>query len=169
MWKGREKSWKLKSLRLVFSLSFIPVSLYILYQVWKKQDGHPGLWLVETFSTSPLKLLNGIQRNLTASNFLNARPLPSLCFSGRFEKQDGHPSLWLAETFWTSCLKLLNRIWQNLTENKILTSSTKVCVFLADQNTKMTVPASYWLRAFLLLLSLSLWKSLVNYAGTMRA
>ena len=31
----------------------------------EKQDGRPGLWLAETFSTSPLKPLNGIQRNLT--------------------------------------------------------------------------------------------------------
>ena len=31
------------------------------------QDGRPGLWLAETFSTSPLKPLNGIQRNLTGS------------------------------------------------------------------------------------------------------
>ena len=46
---------------------------YVLYQVcvfwadWKKQDGCPGLWLAETFSTSPLKPLNRIQRNLTGS------------------------------------------------------------------------------------------------------
>ena len=33
----------------------------------KKQDGRPGLWLAETFSTSPLKLLNGIQGNLIGS------------------------------------------------------------------------------------------------------
>ena len=33
----------------------------------EKQDGHPGLWLAETFSTSPLKPLNGIQRNLIGS------------------------------------------------------------------------------------------------------
>ena len=32
-----------------------------------KQDGRPGLWLAETFSTSPLKPLNGIQRNLTGN------------------------------------------------------------------------------------------------------
>ena len=31
----------------------------------KKQDGRPGLWLAETFSTSPLKPLNRIQPNLT--------------------------------------------------------------------------------------------------------
>ena len=31
----------------------------------EKQDGHPGLWLAETFLTSPQKLLKGIQRNWT--------------------------------------------------------------------------------------------------------
>ena len=33
----------------------------------EKQDGPPGLWLAETFLTSPLKSLKGIQRNLTGS------------------------------------------------------------------------------------------------------
>ena len=33
----------------------------------EKQDGRPGLWLAETFSTSPLKPLNRIQWNLTGS------------------------------------------------------------------------------------------------------
>ena len=33
----------------------------------EKQDGPPGIWMSETFSTSPLKPLNGIQRNLTGS------------------------------------------------------------------------------------------------------
>ena len=33
----------------------------------ENQDGCPGLWLTETFSTSPLKPLNGIQQNLTGS------------------------------------------------------------------------------------------------------
>ena len=33
----------------------------------EKQDGHPGIWLAKAFSTSPLKPLNGIQRNLTGS------------------------------------------------------------------------------------------------------
>ena len=46
----------------------------------EKQDGRPDLWLVETFSTSPLKLLNWTQRNLTRSK--TQCPLQSLCFSG---------------------------------------------------------------------------------------
>ena len=33
----------------------------------EKQDGRRGLWLAETFSTSSLKPLNGIPRNLTGS------------------------------------------------------------------------------------------------------
>ena len=33
----------------------------------EKQDGRPGLWFAETFSTSPLKPLNGIHWNLTGS------------------------------------------------------------------------------------------------------
>ena len=33
----------------------------------EKQDSRPCLWLAETFSTSSLKPLNGIQRNLTGS------------------------------------------------------------------------------------------------------
>ena len=48
--------------------------LNVLYKVHvffsaqsEKQDGRPGLWLAETFSTSPLKRLNGIQRNLTGT------------------------------------------------------------------------------------------------------
>ena len=52
---------------------YMKQDLNILYQVcvfqadWKKQDCRPGLWLAETFSTFPLKSLNGIQQNMTGS------------------------------------------------------------------------------------------------------
>ena len=45
----------------------------VLYQVcafsggFEKQDGRPSLWLAESFSTSPQKPLNGIQRHVTGS------------------------------------------------------------------------------------------------------
>ena len=104
---------------------------FVLFGPIKK--GRHGLWLAETFSTSPLWPLNKIQRNLTGSKILTSsakfvlfdetwqearyqRPLQSLCFSGRSEKQNGRPGLWLAETFSTSPL---NGIQQNLTGNKI--------------------------------------------------
>ena len=78
----------------------------------EEQDGRTGLWLAETFSTSLLKLLNGIQRNLTGSKI-----------------SDGRPGLWLAETFSTSPLKPLNGIQRNLTWSKISMSSTKFVFF----------------------------------------
>ena len=91
----------------------------------EKQNGRPGLWFAETFSTSPLKPPNGIQRNLIGSKI--SRPLPSFFFFflDRSEKQNGRPGLWLADLFSTSHLKLLNGIQGNLTESKISSSSTK--------------------------------------------
>ena len=92
-----------------------------------KQDGRPGLWLDETFSTSALKRLNGIQRNLTGSKI--SMSSTEFVFLGRSEKQDDRPGLWLDETFSTSPLKPLNRIQWNLTGSKISTSSTKFVFF----------------------------------------
>ena len=82
--------------------------------------GRPGLWLAEAFLTSPLKLSNGIQQNLTGSKIAMSSTM--LVFSGQSEKRDGRPCLWLAETFTTSPL---NGIQRNLTGSKISTSSTK--------------------------------------------
>ena len=93
----------------------------------EKQDGRPGLWLAETFWTSPLKPLNEIQRNLTGSKISTSST--KFVFSGRSEKQEGRPGLWLAETFSTSPLKPLNRIQRNLTGSKISMSSTKFVFF----------------------------------------
>ena len=77
-----------------------------------------------TFSTSPLKPLNGIHRNLTGSKISTSST--KFVFFGRSEKQDGCPGLWLAETFSTS-LKPLNRIQRNLTGSKITTSLPSLC------------------------------------------
>ena len=50
----------------------------------EEQDGRPGFWLAETFSTSPLKLLNGIQRNLTERKILMSST--KFVFFGPIEK-----------------------------------------------------------------------------------
>ena len=55
----------------------------------EKQDGRPGLWLAETFSTSPLKPLNRIQRNLTGRKISTSST--KFVVFGRSEKQDGCP------------------------------------------------------------------------------
>ena len=67
--------------------------------------------------------------NKTWQKARSQRPLPGLCFSGRWEKQDGGFGLWLADTFSTSPLKLLIGIQRNLTGSKISTSSTKYVFF----------------------------------------
>ena len=120
----------------------------------KKQDGFLCIWLAETFLTSPLKLLNGIQRNLTGSKISMST---TKLFSGRSENQDGCPGLWLAETFLTSPLQPLNRIQQNLTGSKISMFSTKFVFFRLIRKIKWPPIASDWLRYFLLLL-LNHWK-----------
>ena len=55
----------------------------------EKQDGRLRLWLAETFSTFPLKPLNGIQRNLTWSKI--ATSSTKFVFFGPIRKQDGRP------------------------------------------------------------------------------
>ena len=63
----------------------------------EKQDSRPVLWLAETFLTSPMKALNGIQRNLTESKFSTSST--KFVFYGLIQKQYGRPGLWLAETY----------------------------------------------------------------------
>ena len=59
-WTKFNETWlEARSQRPLPSLCFLGRS--------EKQDGRPGLWLADTFSTSPLNLLNGIQLNLTGS------------------------------------------------------------------------------------------------------
>ena len=121
-WTEFNETWQeARSQRPLPSLCFLGRS--------EKQDGRPGLWLAETFSTSSLKPLNGIQWNLTGSK-ISTSSTKFVFFWLIGKKQDGRPGLWLAETFSTSPLKPLNGIQRNSSGSKISTSSTKF-VFLA--------------------------------------
>ena len=93
----------------------------------EKQDGRPGLWLVETFSTSPLKPLNGIQRNLTGSKISTSST--KFVFFGLIGKTRWPPLPLIGWDIFTSPLKLLNRIQRSLTGSKISMSSTKFVFF----------------------------------------
>ena len=109
----------------------------------EKQNGGPGLWLVETILTSPLKPLNGIQRNLTWSKISTSST--KFVFFGPIRKKDGRTGLWLAEIFSTSPLKLLNKIQRNLTGSKISTSSTKFLLFWPIGKTRwLPLPLIGW-------------------------
>ena len=61
----------------------------------EKQDGRPGLWLAETFSTSPLKPLNWIQQNLIGGKI--SKPSTKFVFFGPIGKTRWPPpsSDWL--------------------------------------------------------------------------
>ena len=108
-----------RSQRPLLSLCFLGRS--------EKQDGRLGLWFAETFSTSTLKPLIGIQRNMTGRKI--SMSSTKFVFFRPIGKQDGRPGLWLAETFSTSSLKLLIGIQRNLRGSKISTSSTKFVFF----------------------------------------
>ena len=65
------------------------------------------------------------------------RPLPSLCFLGRLEKQDGRPGRDIFD--FSSETAELN--WMKLDSKKDLNVLYEVCVFRADQKTKMAALA----------------------------
>ena len=77
-WTETNKTWQeARSQCPLPSLCFLGQS--------EKQDGRPGLWLAETFSTSPLKPLNRIQRNLTRSKISTSST--KFVFFGLISKQ----------------------------------------------------------------------------------
>ena len=62
------------------------VYVFRAYRKKKNKNGLPCLWLAETFSTSPLKPLNGIQWNLTGSNI--SMSSTKFVFFGPIEKKN---------------------------------------------------------------------------------
>ena len=115
-----------------------------------KKDGRPDLWLAETFSISPLKLLNGIQRNLTGSKI--ATSSTKFVFFGPIGKTKWpawHLIDWdifdfSSETAEPNSTKLYRK-----QDRHVL---YLVCVFWADRKNKMATLTSDLLRQFRLLL-----------------
>ena len=161
--------------------------LNVLYQVrvlsgWsEKQDGGPGLWLSDTFLTSSLKPLNGIQRILTRSKistsstkFVFFRPRPigkirwpsrSVIFSAPEPKAQVHYCDQALSVVRPSVVRpsLTFHIFNFSSETTERNSTTldrkhdlnvlyQVCVFRVGPKNKMAALASDWLRHFRLLL-----------------
>ena len=121
-----------------------------LYQVCVfRADCRPGLWLAETFSTSPLKPLNGIHRNLTGRKI----PTPStkFVFFGPIGKTRWPPwpligwdiFYFSSETAEWNSTKL---------DRKLDLKALYQYIFLADWENKMAALAPDWPRHFGLLL-----------------
>ena len=128
----------------------LPSLLLVFLGPSEKQDGRPGLWLAETFSTSPLKLLNGIHRNLKGKQDLIILYQVCVFQADRKNKMAALASdlprhfrllLW---NHWTE----FNKTWQEARSQHPLPC---LC-FRADRKNKMAALASDWLRHFWLLL-----------------
>ena len=129
--------------------------LDIVYQVcvfWadrKKQDVHPGFWLAETFSTSPLKPLNGIQRNLTGNKISTSST--KFVFFGLIGKTRWPPWPLIGCDIFDFSSETAEQNSRKLDRKQDLNVLYQVCVFRADRKNKMAALASDWLRHFLLL------------------
>ena len=120
LWTELNETWQeARSQRPLPSLCFSGQS--------EKQDGHPGIWLAETFSTSPMKPLNRIQWNLIGSKMSTSST--KFVFFGRIRKTRWPPWPLIGWEFSTSPLKPLNGIQRNMKGSKMSSSSTKF-VFL---------------------------------------
>ena len=128
--------------------------LNVLYQVSvfqaerEKQDGRPGLWLVETFFTSPLKPLNGIQQNLTGSK-ISMSYIKFVFFGSIGKRRWLHWSLIGWDIFDFSS-ETAERNSTKLDRKQDLNVLYQVSVFQAERKNKMAALASDWLRHFLL-------------------
>ena len=116
----------------------------------EKQDGRPGLWLAETFSTCPLKPLNGIQGNLTGSKISTSST--KFVFFGPIGTTRWPPWPLIGWDIFDFSSETAERNSTKLDRKQDLNILYQVCVFRADLKNKMAALASDWPRHFRLLL-----------------
>ena len=108
------------------------------------------LSLTFTFLTSPLKPLNRIQQNLTGSKISTSST--KFVFFGPIGKTRWPPRALIGRDTSDFFSKTAEGNSTKLDRKQDLNVLYQVCVFRADQKTKMAALASDWLRHFLLLL-----------------
>ena len=101
----------------------------------EKQDGRPGLWLAEIFSTSPLKPLNGIQQNLIGSK--SSTSSTKFVFFGRMGKTRWPPWPLIGWDIFDFSSETAEGNSRKLDRKQDLKVFYQVCVYRADQSTKM--------------------------------
>ena len=127
-WTEFNETWQeARSQRPLQSLCFLGRS--------EKQDGRPGLWLAETFSTSPLEPLNGIQRNLTGSKI--SMSSTKFVFFGPIGKTRWPPWPLIGWDIFDFSSEIAERNWTKLDRKKDLKVLYQVCAFWADRKNKM--------------------------------
>ena len=116
----------------------------------EKQDGRPGLWLAETFLTSPLKPLNGIQQNFIVSKISTFSS--KFVFFGPIRETRWPPWPLIGWDIFDFSSETAERNSMKLDRKQDLNVLYQVCVFQADKKNKMAALASDWLRHFRVLL-----------------
>ena len=109
----------------------------------EKQDGRPGLWLAETFTTSPLKPMNGIQRNLTGSKISTSST--KFVFFGPIKKIRRPPWPLIGWDIFDFSSETAEWNSTKLDSKEDLNVLFQVYVFRADRKNKMAALASDWL------------------------
>ena len=100
----------------------------------EKQDGRPGLWLAESYSTSSLKPLNGIQRNLTGSKISTSST--KFVFFGPIGKTRWLPWPLIGRDIFDFFSETAERNSTKLDRKQDLNVLYQVCVFRADRKTR---------------------------------
>ena len=144
-WTEFNKTWQQAS-----SQCLLP-RLCFSGQSRKKQNCRPGLWLAETFSTSPLKPLKGIRRNLIGSKI--SMPSTKIVFFGPIRETKWLPWPLISWDIFDFSEETAERNSTKLDSKQALNTFYHVCVFQANQGkNKIAALASDWLRHFRLLL-----------------
>ena len=112
----------------------------------EKQEGRPGLWLAEAFSTSFLKLLHRIQQNLTGIKISTSSTM--FVLSGPIGKTRWPPWPLIGWDIFDFSFETAERNSTKLDRKQDLNVLYQVCVFRADRKNKMSALASDWLRHF---------------------
>ena len=119
--------------------------LKVLYQVCvffgqsENQDGRTGLWLTETFFMSPLKPLNGIQRNLIGSKISTSST--KFVFFRPINKTRWLPWPLIGWYIFDASSETAERNSTKLDWKQDLNVLYQVCVFQTDWKNKMAVLA----------------------------
>ena len=138
-WTAFNESWQeARSQRPLSSLCFSSRS--------EKQDGHPGLWLAETFLTSSLIPLNGIQRNLTGSK-ISTRST-KFVFFGLIRKTRWPPWPMIGWDIFDFSSETAERNSTKLDRKQDLKASTKFVFFKSIRKTRL-LPRLRHFRLFL--------------------
>ena len=130
-WMEFNNTWQeARSKRPLPSLCFSGLS--------EKQDGRPGLWLAETFLTSPLKPLNRIQRNFIGSKI--STPSTKFVFFGPIGKTKWPPWPLIGWDIFDFFEETAERNSTKLDRKQALNAFYHVCVFQANWEKVLMAP-----------------------------